>query len=115
MLRARLQLRRQLRYSFSAGSIAPMKLSYSETPSVDFDTASAAVVDHLSQRPKNRHGQFVLTSAAAIAEAIWPGNQMRPQGAGGAASRILHRMEKRGRVYWTSRDSGSSWGWALTT
>jgi len=88
-----------------------MKLKTSETPSVDFETASHAVVEYLSRQRKTLRGQPELASAASIAQAIWPDNQMTAQGAGGAASRILKRMEKAGRVYWTTRDGG--WGWAL--
>lgn len=47
--------------------------------------------------------------AAIIADAIWPGHNMHAQGAGGAASRILKRMEKQGLAHWTS--NSRRWGW----
>lgn len=36
-----------------------------------------------------------------VADSIWPDHKMKPQGAGAAASRILKRLEKKGRVRWT--------------
>lgn len=50
-----------------------------------------------------------LRFASDIAAAIWPGHEMKPQGAGAAASRILKRLERKGRARWTVRDR--SWGW----
>jgi hypothetical protein len=51
-----------------------------------------------------------LSGAADIARRIWPGNMMKAQGAGAAASRILVGLKKRGMVEWRVSRSGS-WGW----
>ena len=40
---------------------------------------------------------------------IWPGNDMTSQGAGGAASRILKRMQAEGLAEWDSTSMGSGW------
>lgn len=40
--------------------------------------------------------------ASMIANAIWPDHEMRAQGAGAAASRILKRLEKTGRARYTT-------------
>lgn len=53
-----------------------------------------------------------LTSASHVAASIWPDNQMKAQGAGAAASRILKRMEKEGLVMWTV--GKRNWGYRLT-
>lgn len=50
--------------------------------------------------------------ASSIAAHIWPGHQMRAQGAGAAASRVLKRLERQGRARWTANDH--SWGWIRT-
>ena len=46
--------------------------------------------------------------ASMVADAIWPGHNMTGQGAGGAGSRVLRRMEKEGLVW------RSTWGWRKT-
>lgn len=50
--------------------------------------------------------------ASWVANAIWPDHQMKPQGAGAAASRILKLLEKDGAVKWVSRTH--RWGWIRT-
>ncbi len=49
--------------------------------------------------------------ASSVADHIWPGHNMRAQGAGGAASRVLVAMKKKGLVRWVARDG--SWGWII--
>ena len=57
--------------------------------------------------------------ASAVGCAIWPNANMTGQGLGGAASRILKRMQAEGLAYWTTRthEHGESknwyktWGW----
>ena len=49
------------------------------------------------------------TPASHIADKIWPKHEMNPQGAGGAASSILKRMENQGLTKWIYRQG--SWGW----
>ena len=49
-------------------------------------------------------------SASLVANGIWPGHRMSPQGAGLAASRILQALEKDGRIRWV-HDSGRRGGW----
>lgn len=53
--------------------------------------------------------------ASAVADAIWPGHEMAPQGAGAAASRILVGLRKKGLARWTPGDGhGVRWGWVRT-
>jgi hypothetical protein len=47
--------------------------------------------------------------ASEIAAAIWPTHEMKPQGAGAAASRILKRLERQGKCRWAVQ--GDWWGW----
>ena len=48
--------------------------------------------------------------ASYVADHIWPDNNMKAQGAGGSASRILKRLEKKGLARWTGHAPGG-WGW----
>lgn len=75
-----------------------MKLERHER--VPIDVAEIRAMGALSRSP---------THASVVANHIWPGHQMKPQGAGAAASRVLKRLEKQGRVRWIYTDSG--WGW----
>lgn len=56
-----------------------------------------------------------LHQPAQIASAIWPGHDMKPQGAGFAAAGILRKMEKEGlvRLHWP-RYEGNTVGYQLT-
>lgn len=56
--------------------------------------------------------RFTASRANCVALAIWPNHQMRSQGAGAAASRILKRLESDGLVKWTS--NSREWGWMIT-
>jgi hypothetical protein len=48
--------------------------------------------------------------ATEVADAIWPGHSMKPQGAGAAASRILKRLERKKLCKWAFRAYvGSGW------
>ena len=59
---------------------------------VPLDVAEARALSALSEdRP---------LPAQWVADAIWPDHQMKPQGAGAAASRIMKRLEKRGLCHW---------------
>lgn len=49
--------------------------------------------------------------ASWIAQFIWPFHEMKAQGAGAAASRILKRMEAEKLCRWAS--IGHHWGWVL--
>jgi hypothetical protein len=49
--------------------------------------------------------------ASWIAQFIWPFHEMKAQGAGAAASRILKRMEREGLCRWASIKN--HWGWVL--
>jgi len=54
------------------------------------------------------------TSASSVGGAIWPNANMTGQGLGGAASRILKRMQAEDLAYWVVRHrSGDrkNWGW----
>ena len=48
--------------------------------------------------------------ASWIANSIWPGHDMTPQGAGGSASRILKIMRERDLAKWVYYNE-SSHGW----
>ncbi len=54
-----------------------------------------------------------LVPAWLVAAAIWPNHRLRAQGAGGAASRILRRMQDEGLVRWTTFQART--GWTLTS
>lgn len=86
-------------------------LTNSGTPSVDYPTAKRRALSYLLSRFKQRPGQF--SGASAIAGVIWPNHQMKAQGAGAAASRILRRMTKDGLVRWDS--SATGWGYVITS
>lgn len=47
--------------------------------------------------------------AQEFAAAIWPTHEMKPQGTGAAASRVLKGLSRRGLCRWMHR--GSWWGW----
>jgi hypothetical protein len=71
---------------------------------VDYETAKQRALAVLD----TRYHSF----ANSVAGAIWPNHEMKSQGAGAAASRILKRMEKEGLVSWSSNDH--TWGWLKT-
>ena len=86
-----------------------MKLKYSNTESVPLDEAKRRAINCLNRAKP--------TTAAMVANAIWPGHEMNAQGAGGAASRILRKLRKDGKADWTCvRNPGGfdSWGWIRT-
>lgn len=67
---------------------------------IDMETAEDRALSALSHEP---------VPASLIASAIWPDHEMKAQGAGAAASRILKRLEQQGRARWTYRVP--HWGW----
>lgn len=75
-----------------------MKLKPEST--VTDEVAERRALAYLTHHPK---------PANAVADAIWPDHSMKPQGAGGAASRVLKRLEEQGKVKWKS--DGHTWGW----
>lgn len=78
-----------------------MKLKPHQQVSVqDAEARALAVLPRGSESP---------VAASTIAAAIWPDHGMKAQGAGGAATRILKRLEKRGLCRWMQR--GPWWGW----
>jgi hypothetical protein len=79
---------------------------------VDYHTAKERVLAYLySQWQADR---MQLSGAATIGSMIWPDCEMRAQGLGGAASRILKRMatENPPLVTWATDRYG--WGYRLT-
>jgi hypothetical protein len=81
-----------------------MRIKYKGTR-VDYATAklrALTVLDNDDPHPASR-----------VAQAIWPDADFKAQGAGGAASRILKRMEREGLARWTCLylRSGKRWGW----
>lgn len=77
-----------------------MKKLYSKAATVPYEEAKRRALTVLTSEPR---------PAATIADVIWPDNKMKAQGAGGAASRILRRMQDEGLAKWTSTDR--RWGW----
>lgn len=71
---------------------------------VDMETAKARALAALC-----RTG---VVPASYVAGYIWPDHQMKAQGAGAAASRILRKLQDEGKARWFS--NGTSWGWKLT-
>lgn len=80
-----------------------MKKQYSGSATVPYAVAKKRALTALTNTPR---------PAASIADVIWPDNTMHAQGAGGAASRILKRMEAEGLAKWTSTSGPHRhWGW----
>lgn len=53
--------------------------------------------------------------AHCIADEIWLEHNMKSQGAGGAASRVLNRLKREGRAHWgvVGDRPYINWGWML--
>jgi hypothetical protein len=81
-----------------------MLLKYSKQPRVPLAVAKERALACL----RTAGG---LLPAHWVAAAIWPDHKMHSQGAGGAATRILKRLEKEGLARWDC--DGRSWGWRL--
>ncbi len=81
-----------------------MKLKEHER--VSYEVAKARAIAYL--KTVNR-----LSSPSFVADAIWPNNSFKAQGAGIAGAAILKRMSKEGLVIWESDRIRRSWGWRL--
>lgn len=57
--------------------------------------------------------QAYCVPASCVGNAIWPSSEMRAQGLGGAASRILRGLQKDGLANWSS-NGRDAWGWEIT-
>jgi hypothetical protein len=93
-----------------------MRLEFAPEHRIDLETAKARARAFLITQPLDRRNRRVPVTASRVAEAIWPGNPMQPQGAGGAASRILKHLAKEDLACWTciTHSNGSkSWGWTV--
>ena len=80
---------------------------------ISYETAKARALKFLASQ------QYPIV-ASAIGQEIWPDNNMRAQGLGAAASRILGRMKEEGLVRFTYHDIGGrerfrSWGYVITS
>ncbi len=54
------------------------------------------------------------TRPSRVADVVWPGHQMKSQGAGFAAVQVLKRLEEKGLAHWVSRGPPvNDWGWVL--
>lgn len=75
---------------------------------VTYDVAKAAALTAMDTA-------IYPVPASWVAQFIWPYHQMKAQGAGAAASRILKRMEKEGLCRWATMGHGigRTWGWVL--
>ncbi len=68
---------------------------------VTAEVAEARALAFLSLKP---------VYATEVADVIWPGHSMKPQGAGAAASRILKRLERKKLCRWAFKAYvGSGW------
>jgi hypothetical protein len=56
--------------------------------------------------------ELPYAKSSSVGAAVWPNSELRAQGLGGAAARILHALKKDGLVRWSS--DGSDWGWQIT-
>ena len=70
-----------------------------KTP-VSYDVARERALAVLTNQP---------LVASSVGQSIWPDSTLRAQGLGGAAARILKRMEREGLCRW--KHDGTSWGW----
>lgn len=61
---------------------------------------------------RGKHPKRAMPSSW-VAGAIWPGHAMSPQGAGLAASRILHLLERAGKIRYSPRASSHGAGWVV--
>lgn len=59
----------------------------------------------------SRHSCYA--HAACVGAAIWPNSEMRAQGLGGSAARILRGLQKDGLARWSS-NGRQDWGWEIT-
>ena len=77
---------------------------------ITYDVAKQRALKFLDEEKWPRRG-------ACVGQEIWPDNDMRAQGLGAAASRILKRMHKDGLVYWTYAEVGRfrNWGYRITS
>lgn len=73
---------------------------------VTYEQAKRRAADYM----RKQHG---MVKASSVGQAIWPTSELRAQGLGGAASRILKRMQNENLVVWDSRSG--DWGWKLTS
>ena len=81
-----------------------MRREFSKAEQVPYETAKKRALSALDRRNPMPAGR--------VADFIWPDHKMHGQGAGGAASRILKRMERDGLARWHS--TRASWGWIKT-
>lgn len=77
------------------------------TDHLSYETCRERVLTYL----RDKKGELV--TASSIADHVWPGHPMKRQGAGGAATRVLKRMEAEGVVCWRAieRHGAKFWGW----
>jgi hypothetical protein len=55
--------------------------------------------------------KYVFYHASEVGREIWPGCELRAQGLGAAASRILKRMEGESLVRQGPSERNDAWGW----
>lgn len=72
-------------------------------------TGTPITVQQAEQRALLALSHIDPIPANGVANKIWPDHSMRSQGAGGAASRVLKRLEKQGKARWTI--NAGRWGW----
>jgi len=74
---------------------------------VEFAECQKRALKYLASRHRSE-----LTKASAVGQEIWPDTNMTSQGLGGAASRILRKLDIDGLVDWTSERG--DWGYLIT-
>lgn len=90
-----------------------LKSEYKHTPEhLTLEEAKARALAHLKKMFASNPRR--AWPASWVANAIWPGHTMSPQGAGLAASRALQSLERDGLIRYTSEFSSSrSGGWII--
>lgn len=91
-----------------------MRLEFAPEHRIDLATAKQRALDCLLKQGRDIRARRIPIPAASVAGIIWPDNPMQPQGAGGAASRILNHLKREGKARWTciTHSGGSQqWGW----
>ena len=74
---------------------------------ISMDECRIRALRYLAKQVKDR-----FASASDVGNAIWPNSEMRAQGLGGAASRVLKTLQRDGLAKWGV--DGTWWGWLIT-
>ena len=75
----------------------------------EFSGARRIPLAEAKQRALDHLDSVYPSTAADLANAIWPDHLMAPQGAGGAASRVMKHLCDEGTARWVV--IGGTWGY----